>query len=92
MAVPSNLLSNGIDCDDRNRIYSQTTDVWIGASESGEQIVVWDGQTDEPIPPDSERAEQEKARAEQEKARADSLAEELRSLKQKLESISVTAA
>ena len=86
-----------INPDKHGRVYSQTTDVRIGASESGDQIIVWDGQTDQPILPDSERAEQEKARAEeegirteQEKARADSLAEELRQLKAKLESIGVS--
>ncbi|MGE0083554.1 MAG: Uma2 family endonuclease [Desulfococcaceae bacterium] len=86
-----------INPDEQGRVYSQTTDVWIGASESGENLIVWDGQTDEPILPDSERAEQERIRAEQEKekaeqekARADSLAEELRRLKEKLESIGIS--
>ncbi|MEZ4526022.1 MAG: Uma2 family endonuclease [Desulfobacterales bacterium] len=60
-----------INPDEQGRVYSQTADVWIGASESGDQIMVWDGQTDEPVLSDSERAEQEKEKAEQERIRAE---------------------
>ncbi len=66
-------------------IYSQTTDVWVGVSESCDKLIIYDGQTGEPILPDDEarmaeaearkaaenRAEQEKIRAEQEKIRAE---------------------
>ncbi|MEE4355850.1 MAG: hypothetical protein V2I97_05225, partial [Desulfococcaceae bacterium] len=57
--------------DARGRIYSRTTDLWVGVSESGNRIIIYDGETDEPIPPDHERARQEKMRAEQEKMRAE---------------------
>ncbi|MCP4113705.1 MAG: hypothetical protein GY749_50625, partial [Desulfobacteraceae bacterium] len=64
--------------DPQGRIYSRTTDVWIGTNESRDKLVIYDGQTDEPILPDAEgrnaaeiRAEQEKQRAEQEKVRAE---------------------
>ncbi|MCP4110792.1 MAG: hypothetical protein GY749_35570, partial [Desulfobacteraceae bacterium] len=74
-----------ISPDPQGRIYSRTTDVWIGTNESRDRLVVYDGQTDEPILPDAEVrnaaeiraeqaenwAEQEKKQAEQEKKRAE---------------------
>jgi Uma2 family endonuclease len=84
--------------DARGRIYSRTTDLWVGVSESGNRIIIYDGETDEPIPPDHERArqekmraEQEKMRAEQEKMRADNAEEELLRLKEKLKSLGIQA-
>ncbi len=57
--------------DDRGRIYSQTTDVWIGPTESKDGVIVEDGQTGEPILPDMERADAEAGRADAEAGRAD---------------------
>ncbi|MCP4345234.1 MAG: hypothetical protein GY795_06870, partial [Desulfobacterales bacterium] len=66
--------------DPQGRIYSQTTDVWIGTNESRDRLVIYDGQTDEPILPDEERAEAAENRADLEKQRADILAAKLREL------------
>jgi len=57
--------------DDRKRIYSRTTDVWVGASESGDRLIVYDGKTDGEILSDGERAEAETKARMQEKTRAD---------------------
>ncbi len=57
--------------DPQGRIYSRTADVWIGTNESRDKLVIYDGQTDEPILPDEERAEAAETRAEQEKNRAE---------------------
>jgi len=82
--------------DSRGRIYCQTLDVRIGPSEFKDRLIVYDGQTDEEILSDEERAAAEsKARmlaeikAEQEKKRADSAEEELRQLKAKLEALGI---
>ncbi|MEZ4528320.1 MAG: Uma2 family endonuclease [Desulfobacterales bacterium] len=84
--------------DARGRIYSHTTDLWIGPSESGDRIIIYNGKTDEPILPAHQRAnlaesraEQEKARAEQEKARADSAEQELTVLREKLKALGISA-
>ncbi|MCP4112115.1 MAG: hypothetical protein GY749_42405, partial [Desulfobacteraceae bacterium] len=65
--------------DPQGRIYSRTTDVWVGTNESRDRLVIYDGRTDEPILPDEERAEaaetraeHAETRAEQEKTRAES--------------------
>ncbi|MCP4110185.1 MAG: hypothetical protein GY749_32460, partial [Desulfobacteraceae bacterium] len=60
-----------ISPDPQGRIYSRTTDVWIGTNESRDRLVVYDGQTDEPILPDEERAEVAEIRAEQAEIRAE---------------------
>ncbi|MGE0085461.1 MAG: Uma2 family endonuclease [Desulfococcaceae bacterium] len=76
--------------DTRGRIYSRTTDLWIGPSESGDRIILSDGKTDEPILPDHQRANVAESRAEQEKARADSAEQELRALREKLRALGIS--
>ncbi len=46
-----------IASDRQGRIYSQTTDVWVGVSESGDRLIITDGRTGEEIMSDDERAE-----------------------------------
>ncbi len=91
--------------DRQRRIYSRTADLWIGPSESGDRIIIYDGQTGKEIPPDHEmarqekmraeqekiRADQEKMRAEREKIRADSAEQELRALREKLMALGISA-
>lgn len=48
-----------IASDRHGRIYSQTTGVWIGASESRDRLVIYDDVTGEEILSDEERAEAE---------------------------------
>ncbi len=57
--------------DSQGRVRSLTTNVLIGAAESGNRLAIYDAVTGEEILSDEERAEQEKARAEKEKARAE---------------------
>jgi len=70
--------------DDRKRIYSRTTDVWVGASESGDRLIVYDGKTDEEILSDGERADKAETRA-------DKAEEELRRLRAKLGAVGISA-
>ncbi len=60
-----------ISPDPQGRIYSQTTDVWVGVNESCDKLIIYDGHTGEPILPDKERAEAAETRAEQAETRAE---------------------
>ena len=75
--------------DSRGRIYCQTLDVRIGPSEFKDRLIVYDGQTDEEILSDEERAAAESKARMLAEIRADSAEEELRQLKAKLEALGI---